>query len=737
MPGLSDLREVKQVKEVKTSRASRRRAACLWALFTSLTLFTSLSSVPRAQQVPSFRARIEVVQLDVSVLDKNRQPVRGLTEKDFTILEDGKPQRIVGFSAFDIDAAPAPAVGWMRDVPQDVTTNELKESRLFVLVMDDGMIPQDPAMIRDSKKVAMSIIDKLGPDDLTAVVFTGDNRKTQDFTNDKTKLRAALDKFNPGLAGYRFGLDTYGSVDIDLWFYQSSIRTLSNIAEYLIAVPGRRKAVFWVSPGVPVDMANCRPVDTRVVNPAAPATCTEKLNLPPAHVVELLQRTEEVFRRAQRSNVTIYPVDPAGLGGLRFYLSTRLGPFNELVAAHKATMQQDFLAQAAANTGGRTVMNTNDFEPGITDIFAENSSYYLVGFEPANTKPDGTLRRIQVKVNRPDVEVRTRSNYYAPEPEKPADKKNAKTAMTPEAAELAKAIGGILPSTAVPLKVAVAAFAVPGQRLSTVSVVLGVRQPVPAAAAKDRITETTELQTSAFTPEGDPRGTQRHTAKVVLRAGADGEAAYEVLGRIDLPAGRYRLRLAAVSSATGKSGAVFTDVIVPDYSNVPFSASPIVLSASPGRVSAPRDLFAKLLPLVPTAERAFGAGDRVTAFLRLYQSGQKPIEPVQVTIRVRDAQDQVNVTTTQTIGADQFPTTVEQAPAAALAPGQIRPPVFAGRGATPTSQTGDQFANTALRAANVTFQVPFSKLSPGPHLLTFEATLGTTVQRRDVRFEVR
>ena len=390
------------------------------------TALVSLAVLVSAQQTPIFRTRIEVVQLDVSVLDKNRQPVRGLTEKDFTILEDGKPQPIVGFSTFDIDTAPPTATGWMRDVPPDVTTNELKESRLFVIVIDDGLIPQDPAMIRDSKKVLNSIIDKLSPDDLTAIVFTGDNRKTQDFTNDKTKLRAALDKFNPGLAGYRFGSET-GNVDVDLWFYQSAVRTLGNVADYLIAVPNRRKALFWVSPGVPMDIVNCRPN-----TPSNPPQCggSGLMRPPPEIWTSMITRLDDIFRRAQRANVTMYPIDPGGLGGMRFYLTSRLGPGNELVAAHKATMQQDFLAMAAANTGGRTVMNTNDFEPGITDIFAENASYYLIAFEPTNTKVDGKLRRIQVKVDRPDVDVRTRSSYYAPEPEKP-DKRRA--ALTPEA----------------------------------------------------------------------------------------------------------------------------------------------------------------------------------------------------------------------------------------------------------------------------------------------------------------
>ena len=584
------------------------------------------------------------------------------------------------------------------------------------------MIPQDPWMIQASKKIAASIIDKLGPDDLTAVVFTGDNRKTQDFTNDKTKLRAALDKFNPGLASYRFGADT-PNVDTDLWFYQSAIRTLSDLADYLVQAPGRRKALFWVSPGVPMDIEGWL-FDGRAI-----------AHLVSRDYVELTQRTGEVFRRAQRANVRIYPIDPSGLGGMQAYLGPRLVKLpgaDQLVHA-KVNALQDFLAATAANTGGRTVMNINDFEPGITEVFEENKSYYLIGFEPTNTAADGKLRTIEVKVNRPNVDVRTSSSYYAPEPENIDKKPNAKETVTPEAAELAKAIGGILPNGGLPLRVAVAPFAVPGQRLAAVTIVLGVRQPVPAAAAKARVTETTELQIGAFTPEGDPKGTQRHTAEVVLRAGADGDAAYEVLGRIDLPAGRYRLRLAATNATAGKTGSVFADVTVTDYSNVPFSASPVVLAATPGRVSAPKDLLATLIPLVPTAERVFATSDRVTAFLRLYQSGQKPIERAQVETTIDKFRS--NVSEVRTIGTAQFTSAGEQVtPTASPGSSQARPQGVAGVLAGPAT---DRFANLALRTADVRYQVPLAGLTPGPHLLTFEATIGATTIRRDVRFEVK
>lgn len=46
------------------------------------------------RQAPTFRSRTDLVQLDISVLDKDRRPVRGLTAADFTVLEDGKPQSV-------------------------------------------------------------------------------------------------------------------------------------------------------------------------------------------------------------------------------------------------------------------------------------------------------------------------------------------------------------------------------------------------------------------------------------------------------------------------------------------------------------------------------------------------------------------------------------------------------------------------------------------------------------------
>src|SRR5437762_995976 len=90
------------------------------------------------QPPPVFRGRTEIVALDIVVIDKNRQPVRGLTADDFTITEDGSPQRIVNFDAVDLPDPEVPPAKWMVSVTPDVSTNSINDSRLFVMVMDDA-----------------------------------------------------------------------------------------------------------------------------------------------------------------------------------------------------------------------------------------------------------------------------------------------------------------------------------------------------------------------------------------------------------------------------------------------------------------------------------------------------------------------------------------------------------------------------------------------------------------------
>src|SRR5580700_134262 len=70
----------------------------------------------------------------------------------------------------------------------------------------------------------------------------------------------------------------------------------------------------------------------------------------------------------------------------------------------------------AEDTGGRVidVHNKKSLEKAFDEISEELRSQYVLGYYPTNLKRDGTFRKIQVSVARPDVKILARKGYYAP-----------------------------------------------------------------------------------------------------------------------------------------------------------------------------------------------------------------------------------------------------------------------------------------------------------------------------------
>src|SRR6187431_258280 len=81
----------------------------------------------QTQQPPRFRSSVDVIQVDVAVVDRDKRPVTGLSAADFTLLENGKPQDIVGFAEVHVPAASASPAAWTRTVPPDVRSNNLRD----------------------------------------------------------------------------------------------------------------------------------------------------------------------------------------------------------------------------------------------------------------------------------------------------------------------------------------------------------------------------------------------------------------------------------------------------------------------------------------------------------------------------------------------------------------------------------------------------------------------------------
>ncbi|HEX7778320.1 MAG TPA: VWA domain-containing protein, partial [Vicinamibacterales bacterium] len=485
----------------------------------------------RPQPQPTFRAAIDIIHLDVSVLDRNRRPVRGLAPADFTVLDNGVPQPISVFSAIDIPDAPPPSAAWMRDVAPDVGTNDVaQDRRLFLILIDDATIQEDLAAQRNVRSIATRVIDRLGPTDLAAVIFTRDNRNSQDFTADRARLLAATEKFS---GGFRDMSDVGGMDDL---FFMYSVNVVENAIDVFSTLPDRRKSIVYIGQGVPVNPELLAPQIPGLPGENAPPSVSALMS--GSMMSRLTTQMRKAFERAGRANVSIYTVDACGL---RTPKLQRPPPPPTCIPG----LEVEYLQTLAENTGARAVINTNDFEPGVAAIFQENASYYLLGFQqPAGLKP-GSLRRLEVRVNRPDVLVRTRNGYETAKPE---------VARRLAESPLGAALAGVLPKPDLPLRLAAVPVPLPDRRESAVAIAVGVRQPIREGGL--RHVEKVDLQVSAFNVEGKPFGSKRFRADVTLRAGATGLAEYEVLSRLDLRPGRYQLRIAANVGSLSTGGSL-------------------------------------------------------------------------------------------------------------------------------------------------------------------------------------
>jgi VWFA-related protein len=583
----------------------RTRRQWLWVTLTlTFAAWVLLFMRPlRAQDAPPpvFRAGVDVVHVEVSVLDANRKPVRGLTAADFTVIEAGKPRPIVAFDAVELpsparagtEAAPV----WAHTAPSDVGSNALPpEGRLVVLLIETPTpMGRSAGEALDRlpllRRVAHTVIDGLAPGDLASIFFVGvpfNRRAVQDFTTDKARLTEAIDR--------PLALD-FIPPDIrecPLW------QKTAEVADAVAGIHGRRKSIIYIG-----------------IQDEPPKGCRRV--------------AEMAANKLRLANVTMYEMNAAGLPAPPLGLESRglggMGPFESVVF-------KGFLAKA---TGGRTLIDNNP-ELVVPAIMEESSSYYVLAFPTLDDrKRPGEVHPIDVKVSRPGVTVFARSGYSASQTAK---------AITAEAKRkpLARAIDWTLPGTDVPMAISAVPFALPETGKAAVAISLRVAVPAPestdAPLSPPRRTDSLSVQLAVLDPYlSSIEGTMTQKAEFPISAAADGPHTYELLSRLSIGPGRYLLR-AAVETGTGARGGVDTPLEVPAFDDEELSVSGIAVNVEPeGRVE-PKMALDGLVPFRPTPRRAFAQLDRVSVFFQVYRK-RETSTAIPVTARVLDASGRV------------------------------------------------------------------------------------------------
>jgi len=587
------------------------------------------------------QSQTNVVLVDVRVTAKGKT-VADLTAKDFRVFEDGAPQTITSFSLENIEKlaqasaanGPPPTINLDKLPPQVSPTQVLQDHRLNLLFFDvSSMQPDD--LMRALKAATTFVKERLTPADLVAVVtYTSSLRVVQNFTNDRDALTKSLNGIlvgeessnlaSNGSVGAAGTTDASGQevvtqdtsdaftpdeTEFNIFNTDEKLAAIESLAKMLRGVPGR-KLVIHFSSGI---------TGTGIENQA---------------------QLMATVAAANQSNVSLYTMDTRGLmalppGGD----ATAASPSGSAIYRDAAMTSQissmhssrETLASLAQDTGGRTFYDTNDFGEAFQEIQSENSSYYLLGYTPTNTRSDGRFRKIRVEVTRPGMKVDSRPGYYAP-------KNFRQFTREDKEAQLQQAINLDEPFLDLPFVVGASYFLRPD---NTYHVALAAKIPGSAVQLlKKSNSHETEFDFiwRATDPSGKPVGVLRDTLPVKV----SGES-YDILlagnflyeGSLVLPPGKYQLKVLVRENQSGKMGTFEESLDLPPVSKGGLTLSSVVLSnevqgneAKKGKPRGASDDPLKLedKTVLPSVTNVFRTNQHLFVLLQSY-SGKSSSKP--------------------------------------------------------------------------------------------------------------
>jgi VWFA-related protein len=330
---------------------------------------------PPQPEQPIFRAKVDLVRVDVSVTGRDDEAVADLQASDFLVTEDDFPQTVETAQFIRLDGQrrdeSSEGLG-IRGREHGMAEASREDVRLFGLFLDDYHIDRHPTITIPLRRALETFVNQLQPTDLVVYMEPLTTLEGLRFTRDKAWLLERIRAFE-GRRGQlypvRSAVEEAQTTQRNVWELRAAVTlsALESLATHLGGLREGRKSIIFVSQGPPVGM------------PGSP-------NYP---------RLEAALQAANRGNVTVHALDPRPLGS---------SPFGGSEA----------MRRLSSETGGRAIINTNSHELGLKQAIADASAYYLIGYTPSRELSDGKFHRINVRVKRPGVRVTARRGYWAP-----------------------------------------------------------------------------------------------------------------------------------------------------------------------------------------------------------------------------------------------------------------------------------------------------------------------------------
>jgi VWFA-related protein len=511
------------------------RAACVVVVAAMIAQGPPLDP---AQGRPVFRARTDLVRLDVVVVDAEGHAVHGLTRDDFEVLDRGRPQSVAAFEEIShTRAASALPVSLKLDVADNSTS---RSDRLIILVLDDLHFQ---AKAEEVKAMARRVVTGIGPRASLALVTTSGVfgvEPTEDRALLLAELDRFLDKFDP--EGRRLAQGARAPVPeplhnaigevvpvrgprdpATLFAGMTGFKTVTDVAKKIGTDAGRRNAFVWISGGI--------------TSPSA-ALCGSNINNAPPATGWYCNALAGLLESLRKANATAYSI-----------------------------FTRDFtpgLLQDVADASGGFVMDAVNFDRDLPRLIDDLDHYYLIGFYPDGAS-DRKFHPVEVRVKKPGLfSVRYRHGYQPGDPPKP---KNA--------SPLARMSEGVLPVADLPLRLT--ATALPGDARAVIT--LEVRPDRSVLADPDgHLRDVLRYEVWAVdlhkkkAVKSVAREARLDLSPAEAKAAA-GDLTYQVYTTLTLGPGKYQLRASAISAKTGKGEASFTNWRSPTCGEDPFSAT--------------------------------------------------------------------------------------------------------------------------------------------------------------------
>jgi VWFA-related protein len=400
-----------------------------------LAVLAQVPGAPQDPQRPTFRTGVNLVRVD-AYPTKDGKIVEGLAAEDFELLEDGVRQKIDTFQFVRYDQNTA--AGERRDPNSQRDAFQLAADpsyRVFVIYLDNRHLD-----VTDSHRIRRPIVTLLqrilGPRDLFGVMTTLQEPRDLILGQQSLLIEEQLTRYWDWGSGGRVtddpeelalvscfaaqGKPEVGGALVQLRRVDEVFRDLEGLTHMLGGLRDERKNILLISNGWVL------PRDTRAVldaaQPRMPAIGVSgegKLTMGSRRAgepderwcqtelqrltsIDFQQRQRDAIRLAREANVTFYAIRPVGLaapatvGGMR-----------------AETAMSDSIRELAANTDGIAIVNTNDLTRGAREIADDLTASYILGYYSTNTKADGRVRKITVRLKGSKDSVRARREYRA------------------------------------------------------------------------------------------------------------------------------------------------------------------------------------------------------------------------------------------------------------------------------------------------------------------------------------